>query len=393
MSYKSLLKISIICLLGLFALNCSKSAKKEAKEDGNKSELEGKITLTEKEAATIGIVAEEVKLLPFAGELTISAKVIADQDGEALVGSLISGRVARVFAKMGDFVSAGQTLMLIEGVEIGQIKATYLTAKAKLEFAKNALDRQSNLISQNAGSQKALAEAKAEYQRAQAEFIAEDKKIHSIGLQESDLQLYSDEKTETHTAGAIPIKSPISGVVVERNVVVGQAVGGDANAFKIINLSKIWVDGQLHENDIDKVEQNSEVTFTTSSDSEIKFVGKLTYTGQVIDEKTRTITARAEFANSNLKLKPSMFGELKIPAKKGTSSLFINAESVVVIEGVNYVFVSVDKQNFIKRKVVTGATKENLFEIKSGLYAGEKVVVKGAYSIKSVLLKSAIEGD
>ena len=94
-------------------------------------------------------------------------------------------------------------------------------------------------------------ESQSEYEKALAEYRAEDKKIHSVGLSDTDIN--DEKKSEEHTSGTLSIKSSINGIVVERNVVIGQSVDVTTNAFKIINISSVWVDGQVYEKDIAKI--------------------------------------------------------------------------------------------------------------------------------------------
>ena len=165
------------------------------------------------------------------GVLKIPAKIITDQDYEAKVGSLVQGRVYKVYAKVGDFVKKGQVLMYIEGMEIGEIKAKYMKAKAQLEFTESNYKRQKNLIDQNIGSQKSFHESEAEYYKALAEFNAEDKRIHSIGLSDEDIIGKTGNGNSDHTSGLLAIKSPVSGLVMERNVVIGQFVDVSINDY------------------------------------------------------------------------------------------------------------------------------------------------------------------
>ncbi|RPI76560.1 MAG: biotin/lipoyl-binding protein, partial [Ignavibacteriales bacterium] len=162
------------------------------------------VKLTEESIKQIGLRTEITSLKPLSGFMSIPAKVLADQDKEAYVGSLIQGRVSKVFVKAGDYVKKGDELMQVEGLEVGVIKAAYLTAKASLEYLKQNYERQKSLIEQNAGSQKSFNEARAEYEKALAEYTAEDKKIHSIGLDDDDI---INETRDEHTSGTLPVKA------------------------------------------------------------------------------------------------------------------------------------------------------------------------------------------
>ena len=381
----------------LFFTGCSNKENKSKESQKKESKVE-RITLSKQALKEIGLKVEFTSLKPFTAFITIPAKVFTSQDKEAQVGTLVRGRVSKVLVNLGDRVHRGQELMDIEGVEIGEIKSLFLKAKAQLTYAEASLKRQQSLADQNVGSQKALLEAQAEYEKAHAEFIAEDRRIHSIGLNDADIEGLNahsaNGSNESHIGGMLSVKSPIDGVVVERNVVIGQFLDGAANAFKVINTSSVWVDGQIYEKDISKVTERTNAIFTTPSYADEKFHGRIRYIGQVIDEKSRTITIRAEFNNFNGKLKPQMFGELHIPAGKYSTAILIPAESVITIDHADFVFVQKDDSTFEKRPVVIGSPQNEIVEAKNGLGENEKVVIKGAFYLKSELMKAELgEGE
>lgn len=370
----------------------------DAKKEEHKEEHSEIVKLSAESIKQIKLETETVSLQPFTGYLTIPAKVITNQDNEAQIGSLVQGRVHQVFVKVGDFVKTGQVLMTVEGLDVGEIKAGFMIAKAALDYTKANYERQKKLFDEKIGSQKSLLESQAEYEKALAEYKAEDKKIHSVGLSDEDV---TDAKIgEEHTSGTLPIKSSINGIVVERNVVIGQLVDATTNAFKVINTNTVWIDGQIYEKDIAKINQKTNALFTSATYMNEKFAGRIIYIGQTVDEQSRTITVRGEFNNSNSKLKPQMFGELKIPVSSNAKAIMIPEESVVKESGNDYVFVQTSDtttpnggQAFEKRIVITGSSVDSRIEIKEGLREGEKVASKGVFYLKSELKKDEIEGD
>lgn len=387
---KASIKILIaVNVLAFVLLGCG--GKKETKKEESQKEHSEVVKLSVESIKQIKLETEIVSLQPFTGYLTIPAKVITNQDNEAQIGSLVQGRVHQVFVKVGDFVKAGQILMTVEGLDVGEIKAGFLIAKAALDYTKANYERQKKLFDEKIGSQKSLLESQSEYEKALAEYKAEDKKIHSVGLSDEDVT--DGNKSEDHTSGTLPIKSSINGIVVERNVVIGQLVDAATNAFKVINTNKVWIDGQIYEKDLTKINQKTDALFTSATYLKDKFNGRIIYIGQTVDEQTRTIKIRGEFANQNNKLKPQMFGELKIPVSSNAKAIMIPEESVIKESEQEYVFVQTSDTTFEQRKVITGSSVDNRIEIKEGLKEGEKVASKGVFYLKSELKKEEIEGD
>ncbi len=386
---KIIYQLLSIVVIGALLSGC---AKKEKQESVEKSESKNKIvTLKAASIKDIGLERVQVALQSISGTMSIPAKVVANQDNEAVIGSLVQGRVHKVYANVGDYVKAGQVLMTVEGLDVGQIKSSFLKSKAAFEYAKANYERQKKLFDEKIGAQKSLLETQAEFEKASAEFKAEDKKIHALGL--SDVDIISAKNDEQHTSGTLPIKASINGVVVERNVVIGQSVDVSTNAFRVMNTASLWVDGQIYEKDIAKPLRKARVEFTAASFKNEKFKGALTYIGQVVDEHSRTITVRGTFANPGNQLKPNMFGELHIPLAENTKGLLVPEESIVNQSGEHFVFVAINDTSFEMRKVKLGGKYEQGIEIIEGIKEGENIVSKGTFYLLSEVKKDEIEGD
>ncbi len=370
----------------------------EQKESAESEPQSGKahiLKLTADMAAEIGLTTSVAEVQPIVGQMTIPAKLLPNQDFEAQVGSLVSGRVREVFVQVGDFVKAEQELMHIEGLEVGEIKSKFIKAKAQLKFAEANYERQKTLVEQKVGSQKAFLEAQSEYDKAQAEFNAEDKRIHSIGLADEDLLTFVEHASlqkNDHSGGVLPIKAPIAGTVVERNVVIGQFVDASTTAFRIVNISSLWADGQVYERDVPALSGKPDVTLTVTAFPGEEVPGKVIYVSPVVDERTRTITIRASIPNRDGRLKPQMFGELHVPIGGSAKGLFIPAESIQKENEETYLFVATSDTTFERREVTLGVMFDSLVEVKKGLTPGEKVVTKGSFQLKSELMKETLEG-
>jgi len=382
-------KVLIMIAAAIIFAGCGKKEQSQPENPAETGE-QNIVKLSSQSIKEISLQTETISLKSFSWEISIPARILADQDNEAQVGTLVQGRVCKVFVKVGDHVKTGQDLMLVEGLEIGEIKEQYLTAKANLEFQKANFERQKKLLEENVGSQKAFLEAQNEYEKSLAEFTADENRIKAIHLNENDVV---DEETKPGQNGktfcTLPVKSPIDGIIVERNVVIGQSIDVSTNAFKIINLSEVWADGQIYEKDLDRISNNVAVVFTTPAFPKELFQGKISYVGQTVDEKTRTITIRAEFNNADRKLIPQLFGELRIPVGK-TDALVVPAEALAKIDNSDFVFVKKDNETFEKTPVTTGLTQNEYTEIKSGLKEGDIVVVKGSSYLKAELLKASL---
>jgi len=384
----------ILLLISAVLAGCGKvktENQEEQKKEKREEEKKETVNISKESQEKINLETVLLKEEQFSGYIKIPAVIVTDQNNEAQVGPIVAGRVKKVFVSVGNNVSAGQTLMLIEGLEIGVLKADFLKSKTTLSFTEQEYARQKKLAELDAGSQKNLISSKAEYEKALAEFNSMDKKIHSIGLKDDDIV---NDKNDLHSAGDLAIKSPISGVIVERNVVVGQYLESSSIAFKILNTRSLLVDGQIYESDFSKIGNTSSGEFKTPSLPDETFLCDITYKGQLIDEKTRTIKIRAKINNPRNRLIPQMFGDLIVKLAESRKSLFLPSSSVFKDGEQSFVFVQESDSTFRKVEVKTGLELENKAEIVSGLKEGDKVVTNGVFELKSELLKESFgEGE
>lgn len=388
----SLLKFVIAGVVAFILSGCSGEEQKAAKDEHHDKESGTiEVKLSKQAQKDVGLKVEAIRPVNAKGFLEIPAKIVTNQNNEAIIGSLVQGRVKKLFVNIGDNVKQGQILFSIESLEVGALKAGLIKAKANMDFAKSTLEREKSLFQKGFSSQQMLEQASAEYERALADYNAEDKKIHAVGLRDEDV--FDFEGNALHASGLLYIKSPISGTVVERSLVIGQLVEPTSNCLRILNTSTVWVDGQVYEKDIDRIVKTGNLTFVTVAYGDEEFLGKIINVGQTVDDKTRTITIRGEIPNKGGKLKPEMFGVMTIRIGEEVEALMVDSEALVKEGSEEYVFVQKSDTLFEKKNVKTGFHLNEKVEITEGLKAGDKVVTKGSFYLKSELKKAEIEGD
>jgi membrane fusion protein, copper/silver efflux system len=190
----------------------------------------------------------------------------------------------------------------------------------------------------------------------------------------------------------ILLRSPMSGEIAEKMVTEGQAVQAGDNLFLIADRSVLWVDLAVFEMDARSVRIGSSVDITVDALPGKTYQGRVTFLYPTVDEKTRTITARAEVRNRDGALRPGMYATAVIrPAS--TRVLTVPAQAVLPTGTQNLVFVNRGDGRFIPKSVVVGATGDSLVEIVSGLKPGDEVIASAAYLLDSESnLAAAMQG-
>ena len=202
-----------------------------------------------------------------------------------------------------------------------------------------------------------------------AQFSAEDarNKITLLGQPNSD--------------GSVPIKSPISGIITDRQVTDGQIVDQSQmtpwQMFVVSNAATVWVEADIYEKDIEQVREGQTVRMRVAALSAREFTGRITHIAPTLDKTSRAVKVRAEIPNSAGLLKDGMYAEVTIGAGRGKALPTVPLEAVQHDENSDYVYVA-DGKNYVKRQVHLGAQRDGNTEITTGLRSGETIVTHGA---------------
>ena len=343
------------------------------------------------------IETEIVTPQSIAGVISATGKILVPENRIAVIGPVNEGRIVRLYAGQGTRVRKGQKLADLESADIDQAEADYLKAladyenavrssAAEVKLAQANYDRAKLLYEQKvtAGKNLQAAEHDLEVAKAASENSVNGTKAaltaarrHLLILGINDATIDSLAK-KTDLAAVFSLNSPIDGIVVERNATVGASVGTDANLFKIIDLSQVWIDANVFEKDLERVRPGQEVKLTVPAFPESTFSGKVILINSVVDPDTRTVKVRTEVNNPDGRLKPDMFANVQIVTALNRAAISIPQSAVLNDEGKTIVFVA-EGNGYKKRQVQAGIQANDRVEIIDGLSAGDKVVVKGNY--------------
>jgi Cu(I)/Ag(I) efflux system membrane fusion protein len=180
----------------------------------------------------------------------------------------------------------------------------------------------------------------------------------------------------------VTVYSPGSGIVLEKDVVQGQKVMAGEALFKIADLSRVWILGEIYEYELPFISNGQAVKVSLSYYPGESFEGKITYIYPYLKAETRTNQVRIEVANPGLKLKPEMFADIEIHVDYGTR-LTVPADAVLDAGGTKIVFVAKGDGYFEPREVNLGVKGQDVYEVLGGLSDGENVVTSANFLIDS----------
>lgn len=317
-----------------------------------------------------------------------TGEVAFDQDRVAQVSARIQGRVRAVRARLGQAVQAGEILALVESPEIGQATAELLRSRAQLELARQKLAREERLFKERISSGQELEAARADHQKARAEERAARQRLQLLGLG-------ARPSEATGSVGSLPLRAPIAGKIVERAVTLGEMVGPEKTLFTVADLSRVWIWIDIFERDLAHVHREDRVEVRVASQPDRVFSGQVGYVGDQVRRETRTVRARLDIDNRDGALKPGMFARVRLsdPHAEGGRRrrvLAVPASAVQRQDKEEVLFVELAPGRFERREVQSGVKTSDQIEVRSGLRRGERVVVEGAFLLKSELAKESL---
>lgn len=361
---------------------------KHEKQEGNESKEEheekgaGKLlTMTAEESQKAGITLQKLELQERSEQLIVTATIQANQDKLVHVGPRVPGRIVKVNANLGDKVKSGQALATLDSIELGEARSSHVQAASGAAVAQAGFERAQRLHADNIIPEKDYLRARAEHEISRASLRAASDKLRMMGVDPEKL-----------SGSVFQLVAPFAGTIIEKKAVLGELATPDKSLFTVADLSVLWIEADLFEKDLSKVKVGAQASVTASAYPGEVFKGRLTYISSTMNRETRTIKARVEVPNHDGRLKPEMFASAAINTS-GTSAkaLIVPDEAVLLMQGQATVFVA-EEGGFEPRAVEVGERVQGYAVLKSGVAAGESVVVSGAYALKARLLKSQI-GD
>ena len=357
-----------------------------------------------KDSNVLTLSAESVKLarLEFAAvveqeivaPIEATGRVAINEDATARVGSLFSGRILEISAKVGDRVRQGQPLAKMHTHEVHEAEAEWFKAQAELKqrqtkaaFAKTALERAERLFQAKALSQHELDKARLEFNDAQQEIQRAEAEVERARGHHEHLGLPDDQ--HDYDAPVI-IRAPSAGVVMKREISAGASVNPGDPLFFIGDLSSVWVIAEVPEQHLSAMKIGLPVEISVAAFPETTFSGRVARIGEILNPQTRTIEVRCVAANPQGNLKPEMFANVSLAAGAKRPAVLVSQKALQEMDGQTVVFIARSDNQFEKRAVKAGRRQGELIEITSGLSGGERVVTVGGFTLKSEMQKNQL---
>ncbi|QSW89214.1 efflux RND transporter periplasmic adaptor subunit [Flavobacterium endoglycinae] len=312
---------------------------------------------------------ETVKNEPYEFELQTAGIVKAIPNSYAEIAPPFSGRVTKVYIKLGMKTQAGTPLFEMVSPDFTDAQKNFFQAKSGYQTAKLSLKRQQDLKTHGVGSQKDLEEAETSFEVSEKEYQNAAASLKIFGVNINKLVF----------GQPLAVTSPIAGEVIANELVMGQFLKEeDAPKAKIADLKKVWVAGQIKEKDIRFIHELDKAEIQAGAYPDKKITGKIFHVDEIIDETTRSVQVLIECPNADHLLKPGMYVSVNF-TDTPVNTLFVPAKAVLQFNDKSFVFVQLADRKYARRYVETGVSQNGKIAIQSGLQPNETIISEGAF--------------
>lgn len=221
----------------------------------------------------------------------------------------------------------------------------------------------------------------------QTRVTVDEANLKILGFKDSDLTDLNPA-VQGEAISHCEVVAPFDGTVISKDVVLLENVKPDRQILRVADLSTVWVTADIFEEQLPMIRNLEKQTIHLRSKSwpDKKFDAKIFYTGDVVDEASRTVSLRAMSDNQEGLLKPGMFVSIDFPSVTPTAVTQVPLAAIQEHAGKSLVFVHVGGDKFQRRDVVLGRRNGEAVEVVSGLADNEQVVVRGGFALKTRLL-------
>ena len=340
------------------------------------------VTLSQEAVERAGITATAILAGTTSGGVRAPGVVEANAYKQVVVTPVISGRITRVVADLGQRVRQGQMLAQIFSPELADAQTRYISARAELEAHEQELIRTEKLVAIGAASRQELERIHAGHTARRADLESAASRLQLLGLSADAIEALGPGKNQGATTS---VPAPIDGVVTERLANVGLNVDQATKLFTIVDLSSVWVVANLYEKDFAHVRVGSPATVTTNAYPDLVLQGRVSYIDPQVSPETRTAKVRIEVPNARNELRLGMYAEALVGDGGGASTPMIPRGAVQNVGDRTVVYLVNPREpgTFVEREVRLGAATGDRVSVLAGVQAGDVVVGEASFSVRA----------
>ena len=319
-----------------------------------------------------GIQTITVKSSSVPEYLDLSAHIEPDPTRVVHVFAPAGGRITELKISPWQHVEKGQTLALLESSDLARAVSDYHRALADDQVKQKQLARADDLLAHHAIAER-------DYQQAQA-----DSQMAKAALESAREQILVFGMDPDHAGTELSVKAPRSGVILDVGASSGEfskSLDAPMPLCTIADISTVWAVGDVYEKDVTAVKTGEPAQVTLNAYPDEHVAGRVSVVSDTVDPVTRTLKVRVVLENGKGRIKPAMFGAIRI--LRSSSQGIVVPTSAVIREGTEaYVFVGKENGRYQRRSVKLARSFDGSVEVLSGINAGDTIVSEGALLLR-----------
>lgn len=246
------------------------------------------IHVTGAQFEAMGMQLDTLRSLPFSGRLRVNGRIISSVNGQAQVGSRLSGTVRHISREPGDYTTTGSLLCTVESNEFLELQQSFIDISARYREAKLAYERLEALYADTITSKRELVAAESIYQGLSARYKGMKQRLLLLGVNPESVE-------KGNLQPLLNITAPISGHIIRVDCMPGEYVTPDKSLMRMVNLNSLYLQLDLYEKDIPRLDTGQPVEFYHPDNPAKKYRAHLTQIGKATDPEKKTITCIANF--------------------------------------------------------------------------------------------------
>ncbi len=342
------------------------------------------VAVSESQMQQLGIALAAVTPARVATTERFPARVVIPPAQERVVSAPEAGLVTQVLAGTGESVAAGTPLARMESPELIALQREFLAAVSELRLAEADLKRDERLVKEGIIAERRYLETRSRQEQASARLDERRQVLLLAGVPEPELKILTESR---RLSGALEIRAPTAGVVLEALVVAGQRVDRAQALFRLARLAPLWVEVRLPHDRVEGVGPGTPVTLPCEG-----VAARVALVGQSVDPVNQTVQVRAEVPEPTGCVSPGQFVEVRLELAAAQARLRVPAAAVVRSGERAFVFAR-EPYGFTARAVQVVAEEGGYTVVTGSLKSGESVAVSGLAALKAAWLGQGGSAD
>ncbi len=356
------------------------------------AQVEARTEMSPEAAKAGGVEVEEAGLAKMKSILELQGEIILNPDRIAHIVPRFDAVVTEVRKSLGDKVARGEVVAVIDSKELASAKLDYILAVHKLEFAQLSFDREERLWKKKITPEEDYLKRKQDLEESKIGVRSAEQKLRALGIAAGEVKALAESHADNQdNLARYEVRAPLDGVVIEKDIVLGEAVKNDTEIFAIADLSTVLAKLTVHAKDLTSVKVGQSLTLKSDAlGSEVS--GTVAYLGPLIGAETRTAQALVKVPNPEGVWRPGLFVAIDLVREEFTVPVAVRADAIQKFRDWDVVFIQ-DGNLYEAVSLELGRREGEWVEILSGLPAGMKYVTKNSFLIKADILKSGATHD